>query len=81
MLAGFGGGSGSGGGAGYASERWSPGGDTARREDPAILRIPADALSQLELMLESVYHMAAETAVGVVELGRTLKNKQVCCSC
>ena len=42
---------------------------------PAVLRVPADALSQLELMLESVYHQSAETVVSVVELSRALRSK------
>jgi uncharacterized membrane protein YgcG len=41
-----------------------------------ILDIPSDSLSQLELMLESVYHAAAETNMQLVEMGRTVKAKQ-----
>lgn len=43
---------------------------------PAVLRVSHDALSHLELMLESVYHLSAETTMNIVELSRTLKNKQ-----
>lgn len=42
---------------------------------PPILQVPPDSLSQLELMLEGVYHQAAETVVQVVELSRSLRSK------
>lgn len=45
-------------------------------EENRILRVSPDALSQLELMLESVYHRAAELNMEAVELGRTIRNKQ-----
>jgi hypothetical protein len=43
---------------------------------PEILRISPDTLSQLELMLESVYHRAAASTIAAVELSRSLGNKQ-----
>mgnify|MGYP000261115158 CR=1 FL=1 len=43
----------------------------AEAAEQRVLHVSADGLSSLELMLESVYHMAAETNVQAVELGRT----------
>ena len=43
---------------------------------PQILRVSPDALSQLELMLESVFHSAAETHLATTELSRSLAAKQ-----
>jgi len=43
---------------------------------PPILRVSPDALSQLELMLESIYHRAAENTMNIAELSKTLSNKQ-----
>lgn len=43
---------------------------------PPILRVPQDALSQLELMLESIWHRAAENTMNIAELSKTLSNKQ-----
>lgn len=61
----------------YTSARSDPTFDGVSSESlPPILRVSPDALSQLELMLESIYHKAAETTMNVVELSRTLKNKQ-----
>lgn len=45
-------------------------------EESILRSISADALSQLELMLESVYHQAAEVNVQTVEMARTIKTKQ-----
>ena len=47
-----------------------------KEEQDRVLDISSDALSQLELMLESVYHMAAETNMLLVEMGRTVRAKQ-----
>ena len=60
--------------------RLSRGSETGRAMVPApppalLLRIAPDVLSQLELMLEGVFHSASETVVGLVELARSLRSK------
>lgn len=43
---------------------------------PPILRINAEILSQLELMLESCLHRCTETSTHVIEMSRSLTSKQ-----
>lgn len=69
-----GGGRGADGGAGVGGGGGA-GGPAAGLGLPPILQVPSDSLSQLELMLEGVYHHAAETVVHVVELSRALRSK------
>ena len=43
---------------------------------PSVLRIDAEVLSQLELMLESCLHKCTETQTHVLEMSRSLASKQ-----
>jgi hypothetical protein len=45
-------------------------------DDDAVLEISNDGITQLELMLESVYHTAAEINMQTMELGRSIRTKQ-----
>jgi len=45
-------------------------------DDDSVLEISNDGITQLELMLESVYHTAAEINMQTMELGRSIRTKQ-----